>query len=1215
MKKDSTLNTFQDGLIMDLNPLLTPNSALTNCLNGTIVTFNGNENVLQNDMGNGRVETAYLPQGYVPVGTAELGGIIYIVSYNPLINKCQIGCFPSPERNITSDEIQQGSNCSINNSNFRDKNNDITTTEYKVELLPDNMKLNPGDQYSIYSTNKGISNNFDKLSFIGNINHTMDNYEIENCPYGDNTSQIYKNVEIHVISISDDGKITYLDDSVKWFKNAFVENADYYIREVDDAKDETINTDIDKYRSLVSSAYNIFNSKTSGKLALLFKLNVIDTFSATWEYDKIQDEEQENEDGTKRIDRKVKIKFNINYTSKHSTINPNRIISNITNTDHKIICTYKKDKGDKEIQLSDINWMNINIPEKRKNDGTDSNISVPLEAHKNNGDVISTDLTFVCKDFNKNNNYQLVCELTPSMSFGNLPYLKQELTINLEKINSGEIGVNDWRYYVASNEATINFNLDAYTKKEQKIEEIKLQFLPPQSLDKLTSELGSNYISGPEKLQEDGKKNLPYYEECDKIIQTGKIQSGQYQTKLTLGDIYTKNCLFLVDIVLKIANSDNYEYYHYLKFLYTCDIFNNKYYSGESFDNLCIEECLNPTIEYNISNSKSYPEIKIPDINSVLGSVPESDAYANGTMCAQTTNINDESNIKCNIVDENYSDLFIYKSSNAPTTKVKDIKYINANPISDTTDDEPGREAVKSISDINATQSNEDLDGIIKTSTENDKYKDYFIPKIENNKLNIKGVIYSRINAKVEKKDVKSQNCLRPVLYTIDDLDSLGLARYGNNDINFKYSFVMESGDHGKGGDFSLTMRKYQITSATFPNKFAGDGTTDGSFNQIKDVRTGENDFGGDGHFTKNWNQVDKFKKEVVPWMEETGNLFAFWQFNYRTGKGHIRKWKDKDGCENNFERHPNPTYYANLFMIRGYNNIFYPINYFMANNYCDYDGKGLYFREGSNKLSKVIMALLTQLYYVQKDTETSVTVPRVTNINYVNDYNVELELEFSRETTKISAKIKPYTDPDTEKYVNEYVFDDKHSMYPNIYVEGNKNATGIYTKNYFINIDDMYDKYSSNKSLNCSCIAKTPYGNFPINDASGEKVLYIPKCFGQIEEAITEFTPSFTKNEGKNEGKDTLHLYINTELKIDDKGVIKMSFPSKEKNERITDNLISSLRIDDNKKLYADDSVILRNNSDMQCAEYSANSTYFNITFKGNSSVLVYDNQNNRQL
>nr|UWG87801.1 MAG: hypothetical protein [Bacteriophage sp.] len=56
-------------------------------------------------MGNGRVETAYLPEGYVPVGTCEFGDIIYIVSYNPIINKSQIGCFPSPERNISSDEV------------------------------------------------------------------------------------------------------------------------------------------------------------------------------------------------------------------------------------------------------------------------------------------------------------------------------------------------------------------------------------------------------------------------------------------------------------------------------------------------------------------------------------------------------------------------------------------------------------------------------------------------------------------------------------------------------------------------------------------------------------------------------------------------------------------------------------------------------------------------------------------------------------------------------------------------------------------------------------------------------------------------------------------------------------------------------------------------------------------------------------------------------
>ena len=69
MKKSSTVNTVNEGLVMDLNPVVTPNNVLTNCLNGTLVTFNGNENVLQNDMGNGRVGTAYLPEGYIPLGT------------------------------------------------------------------------------------------------------------------------------------------------------------------------------------------------------------------------------------------------------------------------------------------------------------------------------------------------------------------------------------------------------------------------------------------------------------------------------------------------------------------------------------------------------------------------------------------------------------------------------------------------------------------------------------------------------------------------------------------------------------------------------------------------------------------------------------------------------------------------------------------------------------------------------------------------------------------------------------------------------------------------------------------------------------------------------------------------------------------------------------------------------------------------------------------
>ena len=50
MKKEA-INTFGEGIIMDLNPLTTPSNVLTNALNATIITYNGNEFVLQNDMG------------------------------------------------------------------------------------------------------------------------------------------------------------------------------------------------------------------------------------------------------------------------------------------------------------------------------------------------------------------------------------------------------------------------------------------------------------------------------------------------------------------------------------------------------------------------------------------------------------------------------------------------------------------------------------------------------------------------------------------------------------------------------------------------------------------------------------------------------------------------------------------------------------------------------------------------------------------------------------------------------------------------------------------------------------------------------------------------------------------------------------------------------------------------------------------------------------
>jgi hypothetical protein len=109
-------------------------------------------------MGNGRVETACLPEGYIPLGTAELGGIIYIASYNPLTNKSQIGSFPSPERNVTSDEV--GNVTYLHCKDFYgtyvidyedDSYYPVITDTVKVLLTDTQLKI--GDKFCVGSNN------------------------------------------------------------------------------------------------------------------------------------------------------------------------------------------------------------------------------------------------------------------------------------------------------------------------------------------------------------------------------------------------------------------------------------------------------------------------------------------------------------------------------------------------------------------------------------------------------------------------------------------------------------------------------------------------------------------------------------------------------------------------------------------------------------------------------------------------------------------------------------------------------------------------------------------------------------------------------------------------------------------------------------------------------------------------------------------------------
>ena len=184
MSRQETNNTFSEGLIKDLNPINTPSTALTDCVNGTIITYDGNEYSLQNDKGNYGLKNCKLRPNYIPVGIKEYGDILYIVSYNPLDESVEIGSYPSPQtiKDLDESDPKPDSN-PLNSGNtvtsiYKElKKNNKTEVSYQevVENYsklyvfygknPDETKMHEGDQIKL-SVGDLSSNPFERLQYV-----------------------------------------------------------------------------------------------------------------------------------------------------------------------------------------------------------------------------------------------------------------------------------------------------------------------------------------------------------------------------------------------------------------------------------------------------------------------------------------------------------------------------------------------------------------------------------------------------------------------------------------------------------------------------------------------------------------------------------------------------------------------------------------------------------------------------------------------------------------------------------------------------------------------------------------------------------------------------------------------------------------------------------------------------------------------------------------
>ena len=522
-------NTFNKGLQMDVNPMNTPNDVMTSCLNGTLLTYNGNEFMLQTDMGNGRVETAYLPEGYIPLGITEFGGIIYVVSYNPLINKCQIGSFPSPERNISTDELNK-SVTRIDNSDFGFVNNNDGANTFYVQKDLYIDKLTPGDKFIVYTGKGGILSNNGKLfNFPDGGKNAI---ETEN---GIET----KCVELYIATITNEGKIVRLSDIKTYeIKDGDVSYGEYIIPEISYNSDG--NPNIDSYRNLIKSPYNIFNSKVSGKLLLIAELITIDEFNVS-----ISCEFEGDDSNTKKD---IKIFVNISYTSNLNVFLKG-VLANIV------------DSNGGEYEKSFI-WNKLSIEE-----------SSMIENNRNCNALMYEVIGY---DYQNRPERNIKYNITPCMPFGKIGYLSRSGIIQLDKIGTGYIELYEWRYYIDNSSIMINWALQSYPEEGYMIAGVRFIMSCYDEIGNINTCIYD--VSRKQSYNGSFTENIPFDSDYYKLSEGKLIKNRLYYVTIEIQ--YCK----ISDFNENQENIDSSRFRYIHKWMYTTDIFNKQYIEGNIVD-------------------------------------------------------------------------------------------------------------------------------------------------------------------------------------------------------------------------------------------------------------------------------------------------------------------------------------------------------------------------------------------------------------------------------------------------------------------------------------------------------------------------------------------------------------------------------------------------------------------------------------------------------
>ena len=518
-------NTFNEGMVLDNHPLMTPNTVLTDALNATLVTMNGNEMVLQNDMGNAKVENAKLPPGYIPIGMKEYGGIIYIACYNPLTNKGQIGCFPSPQRQKTATQISEITpTFKFPDVTFikKEENGEewykINSLLTKCEIFPKGTIIRSGDKFSVGLPISSMFNTNDAENFISNYNNVEDG--LVKTPMNrmytfgvatlDNNGQL-RDITSQLKRYNKEGQqIQFLNTDSDLYKF----NCGYWQNKMSTKdKDGLVSSELMNQTS-IQSKLNTYNSKLFGRLFLYAKYNAIDNVDVSvvgYKQSEITNDVKNpiysnpNDSEDKKDDKNIipinsPIVLFIYANYKYNCPDGSGFLNSENLTEPQEGYKYYFDKYENDSIIRGLlltlkingsitqQILEFNIPrEKNKNYTTGYGYPIydPITNLYSFSQLFTVSISqLFTVPIDLSSNQRIEWNVTPIMRFydgglingGLLPDKGVSGSLDTGNINSGVMKLNTWNYYVSGDRVNLRWGYESYPRDNDVISDIAFNF-------------------------------------------------------------------------------------------------------------------------------------------------------------------------------------------------------------------------------------------------------------------------------------------------------------------------------------------------------------------------------------------------------------------------------------------------------------------------------------------------------------------------------------------------------------------------------------------------------------------------------------------------------------------------------------------------------------------------------------------------------------------